>query len=108
TDVLKRANATGSFVKELLKKEILEEYAKVTDRLYVGEIKGSPPNYALSPAQQGVKDDILRFFEKQQTVLLHGVTSSGKTLVYIDMIRDMLARGRQVLYLLPEIALTAQ
>ena len=62
----------------------------------------------LNPEQSGALDSIRNQFGKYQTVLLHGVTSSGKTEVYIHLIRECLEKGQQVLYLLPEIALTTQ
>ena len=63
---------------------------------------------ALSPAQQLALNDIEACFSKQQTCLLHGVTGSGKTEIYCSLIEKTIAAGKQVLYLLPEIALTTQ
>lgn len=69
------------------------------------ELLGRPP---LAPEQQRAHDAILGCFREKGVCLLHGVTSSGKTEVYIRLIEEVLARGGQVLYLLPEIALTTQ
>lgn len=62
----------------------------------------------LSPHQTKAYDDIRKHFEDKNVVLLHGVTSSGKTEIYTKLIREQLNNNRQVLYLLPEIALTTQ
>lgn len=62
----------------------------------------------LAPEQQRAHDEILEAFSKKNVCLLHGVTSSGKTEVYIRLIEEVLQQGKQVLYLLPEIALTTQ
>ncbi len=62
----------------------------------------------LSPAQQTAMDEVVHSFETKNITLLHGVTSSGKTEIYIHLIDKYLRQGKQVLYLLPEIALTTQ
>jgi primosomal protein N' (replication factor Y) len=62
-------------------------------------------NFTLSEAQQTGWLKSVQHFEKKDVVLLHGVTASGKTQIYIRLIEEMIATGRQVLYLLPEIAL---
>ncbi|MBN1144430.1 MAG: primosomal protein N' [Bacteroidales bacterium] len=62
----------------------------------------------LNPSQQRALEDIRKSFAESDVTLLHGVTSSGKTEIYIHLIRDAISKGQQVLYLLPEIALTTQ
>lgn len=91
----------------LLKKKILVEYREERSRLENAE---SFPGEAkqLSDLQQTAFREIKVLFRKQQVVLLKGVTSSGKTEIYIQLIKEQLELNRQVLYLLPEIALTAQ
>ncbi len=63
---------------------------------------------SLNEVQSAAYESILKQFREKETVLLHGVTSSGKTEIYIHLIQEQLSEGRQVLYMLPEIALTTQ
>ena len=65
-------------------------------------------DFALSVAQQRALNEVVNAFTKKQVCLLHGVTSSGKTQLYVKLIEQYIKQGRQVLYMLPEIALTAQ
>ena len=101
------ANSTSSIVKVLIEKEIFEEYFIQEDRI---NFQGNAQEAALelSKAQQQACDQITSHFETKEVCLLHGLTSSGKTEIYIKLIEEQLASGKQVLYLLPEIALTTQ
>lgn len=98
----------------LCKRGILVLYPFVISRLngvahpVGGEARKIISRQPLSPVQLQAHDDILKTFQKKQVCLLHGVTSSGKTEVYIKLIEEAIANGKQVLYLLPEIALTTQ
>jgi len=103
----KQSDATAAILKTLIDKGILEEYFLQKDRL---AYEGEDPNElkSLSPAQQKALDEVKQEWHTQDTVLLHGVTSSGKTEIYVRLIKEILDRGKQVLYMLPEIALTTQ
>ncbi len=101
------ANSTSAIVKALIDKEIFEEYYIQVDRVsFSGKTKEE--QLQLSIAQQTAFENIKDVFIQKEVCLLHGVTSSGKTEIYIKLIEDYIATGKQVLYLLPEIALTTQ
>ncbi|TAF35027.1 MAG: primosomal protein N' [Cytophagales bacterium] len=95
-----------SSLQTMLKNGIFEEFSEHILRQNQGAVEAPRP--ALTPEQAVVRDEILTHFQTKSAVLLHGVTGSGKTEVYIDLIMQALAGGSQVLLLLPEIALTTQ
>lgn len=106
-DLLKKSGATSAQLKALADKGILTIEKRNIDRLkpMAGHID---INFQLSSAQQQSLDEIRQAFTEKQVCLLHGVTGSGKTQLYIKLMEEYYSKGEQVLYLLPEIALTAQ
>ncbi len=105
--LLKKSEASAAVLKSLIDKEILEEYYQQHDRMeFSGENKEAPKT--LNQAQQKAYEEIKTSLNSNNVVLLHGVTSSGKTEIYVRLIEEMIASGKQVLYMLPEIALTTQ
>ena len=102
------SGGSKAIIKTLVDKGILEEYFIRTDRInYKGDEENSNLK-ALNKYQIKALDDIIKNFDKDKVTLLHGVTSSGKTEVYVELIERCIKSGKQALYLLPEIALTTQ
>jgi primosomal protein N' (replication factor Y) len=105
--LVEASQSTNAVLKALIDKDIFEDYLIQEDRVNF-EAKSKEADLQLSAAQQDALSAIKVSFETKEVSLLHGVTSSGKTEIYIKLIAEYLLLGKQVLYLLPEIALTTQ
>lgn len=102
------ANASDAVLRQLIQRNFLELYHREVGRLNTTGEYHPERIQPLSAAQQAAEDSIQKQFNEKNVVLLHGVTSSGKTEIYIHLIKKAIDEGKQVLYLLPEIALTVQ
>ena len=107
TELLKKSGATAAQLNSLAEKRILLIEKRTVDRIKTMP-KAMEVAFELSPAQQVSLQKVQESFTNKNVCLLHGVTSSGKTQLYIKLIEAYYKQGKQVLYLLPEIALTAQ
>ena len=103
----KQSETSSSVIKSLIDKEILEEYYIKKDRVEYSGGEASDIK-TLNEAQQVAFSEIKETFKTKDVTLLHGVTSSGKTEIYVRLISEVIKSGKQVLYMLPEIALTTQ
>lgn len=103
----KKSDTSASVINALIEKGILEEYHVQKDRVqYTGDAASAIKD--LNEAQQKAFVEIKSSFQQHDVTLLHGVTSSGKTEIYVRLISEMIQTGKQILYMLPEIALTTQ
>ena len=105
--LIELAQVQPPIYKQLQERGVFETYEVEIGRLGRNEEPCQPVN-TLNPAQQKAFDEIKESFTQKNVTLLHGVTSAGKTEVYIHLITEAIGRGEQVLYMLPEIALTKQ
>lgn len=107
TALLKKSNATDAQLKGLVEKGIVATEKRSVERIQYLP-KSIQIDFGLSVAQEEALQKIKACWAQKPVCLLHGVTSSGKTLIYIRLIEEHIRKGKQVLYMLPEIALTAQ
>jgi len=106
--ILVKANASHAQLKALIEKGVLVTEKRKVDRLAVDHSKGDIHFHTLTSAQTNALQDIQTQLETQNVSLLHGITGSGKTQIYVSLINEIIKQGKQALYMLPEIALTAQ
>lgn len=107
SDILNHSNCGQASIKSLIDKDIFTQSKKPVSRLSMDE-NDEIRNYELSAAQETAISAVRDSFQEREVVLLHGVTASGKTQIYIKLIEEAIAKGGQALFLLPEIALTTQ
>ena len=109
SDLLKQSNGSPSSLNQLVEKGIFELFEEEVSRLAMNHpLSAKSQVHKLSEAQQEALEKIKESFKDKGVVLLHGVTSSGKTEIYMELIDEMIKQNKKVLYLLPEIALTGQ
>ncbi|WP_396637605.1 primosomal protein N' [Maribacter sp. R77961] len=107
-DLEKSSNTSAAVLKALVDKEILETYFIRRDRVNFDGSSDDSNAKDLNEYQLEALNSIRKSFDNERVALLHGVTSSGKTEVYVKLIADLMKADKQILYLLPEIALTTQ
>ena len=105
--VLQKAAVTSAPLNALIKKGIFTKEKQAVDRI-IENYKEEQISFSLSENQRQAFDQIKKIHQEKNVVLLHGITSSGKTQVYIEYINEIIKENKTVLYLLPEIALSGQ
>ena len=108
SQLYKVSRVSPAVVRSLLDKGILEEYSLQADRIQFARSDSDTKSIHLNEEQSIAIEKIRACFQNNKVTLLHGVTSSGKTEIYVKLIAQFIKQNKQVLYLLPEIALTTQ
>jgi primosomal protein N' (replication factor Y) (superfamily II helicase) len=106
TELIKKYDLNTAAIKALIDKGLIEQYQIEVDRIVKKDIQEK--EYSLTVEQQRAVKEITDLFKSKDTVLLHGATASGKTFVYIELIKQQIELGKTVVFLVPEIALTEQ
>ncbi len=106
-ELSKVSGASSAIIKTLIKKRVFLEYHLQIDRVQY-DLEEEDRGLVLNDWQKEALEEVEKVFSEDEVCLLHGVTSSGKTEIDIKLIEKVIAEGKQVLYLLPEIALTSQ
>ena len=107
-ELLKQSKGSAAQLEILIGKGVFEAFDKVVNRFDTAIAESDTGSIELTNGQTEALAKVRELFETKDVVLLHGVTSSGKTELYIKLIRDVIDEGKQVLFMLPEIALTTQ
>ena len=105
--LLRSDQVSSSALSALIKKEIFVQEKRIISR-FAEETHSDYKEIILSNEQQRAKNEVIQYWKTKPVVLLHGVTGSGKTAIYTDLLRQNLLEGKNALYLVPEIALTTQ
>lgn len=106
SELIKKSGVSESSLKTLVKNSVFEEYKLRVDRVNIN--LNISETFSLNEFQEKAFEETKIHLTSKDVVLIHGVTSSGKTHVYVRLIEEIIAQGKQVLFLLPEIALTSQ
>ncbi len=106
--ILEKADASHAQLKALIDKEIIVAEKRKIDRLALDPNKGDAQLHTLSAGQSAALQSIQSQLTEHPVCLLHGITGSGKTQIFVALINEIMKQGKQALYMLPEIALTAQ